>query len=221
MTLPPDSKPTPDDTQRLTDTQSMTHVQGVPRRSSRNRQRRRSTSYMPPLWAIALMLFGVVAVSAAVVALVYFLGGRSSPTSEPRVVIVTAPPTDPPAIAPSAFPSNTPAFESGVTVPLPDFALEGPTLAPVYLSPTPDQISIGRTVLIVNVGDVGLNVREAPGINNTLRFQAPQNSLLTIIDGPQQATEDSFTWWQVRDPFTGQTGWAVDLYMEVQPDDSN
>lgn len=209
--------PIPDETQVMSATQEIPPVQRVTPRGKRRQMARRNTSFVPPLWALALMLFLVALVSAGVVLGVYLLGGGMPPQQEPIVIVVTAPPTEVPAIPPSAFPSVTPAFSGGVSVPVPDFALEGPTLPPVILSPTPDVVTVGRTVQVINVGENGLNVRSAPGIDNAIVFTAAEDSFLDIIGGPEETQADSFTWWRVRDPFTQQEGWAVDLYMEVQP----
>ncbi|MEO1439932.1 MAG: SH3 domain-containing protein, partial [Chloroflexota bacterium] len=184
---------------------------------ARRRMARRNDSFIPPWWAFVLMILGVGAISALVVLGVYMLGGDTPPESDPIVMIVTSePPTSTAPAAPSAFPSSTPAFVEGVSIPVPEFVLEGPTLPPVILTATPDVISIGRTVQVINVGETGLNVRSNAGINNDIVFAAAENAFLEIVGGPESATEDSFTWWRVRDPFSQQEGWAVDLYMDVQ-----
>jgi hypothetical protein len=54
---------------------------------------------------------------------------------------------------------------------VPNFQL-GATLAPVYLSPTPDTLSVGRQIAVINVGGSGLNVRMAPGINQAITFES-------------------------------------------------
>jgi len=200
----------------LSSTKPMPHVE--PRTRSARRRMQRNTSFVPPLWSLALMLMGVACVSGGVVVGIWLLRAEMPPQSDPIVIVVTSDITATPAPAPSAFPSNTPAFSGGVSIPLPTFELEGPTLPPVILTPTPDVVSVGRTVEVVNVGENGLNVRVAPGTDQTIQFTAAENTFLDIIDGPQDIREDGFTWWRVRDPFSGQEGWAVELYMEVQPE---
>lgn len=209
--------PISDETQAMPATDDIPAVQRVTPRSRRAPMARRSTSFVPPLWALALMLLIVAGVSGAVVVGVYMLGGEMPPQQDPIVIVVTAPPTDPPAALPSAFPTQTPAFTGGVSVPVPEFALEGPTLPPVILTPTPDVVTVGRTVEVINVGENGLNVRSGPGLDNPIVFTAAEDTFLDIIGGPEDTPDDSFTWWRVSDPFTQQEGWAVDLYMEVQP----
>ncbi|MFZ4814423.1 MAG: SH3 domain-containing protein [Phototrophicaceae bacterium] len=173
----------------------------------------RASPFFLPLWSLLLMLLCVGAVVFAGVAALYAVGGRIPSISTPQVQIATAPPE---RLQADATPLGVSGFLQGA-VPSPNFVLSGPTLAPVYLTPTPDVITLGRTVLVVNVGESGLNVRQTPGINSELLFTARENSLLEVIDGPRAAENDGFTWWQVRDPFTQQAGWAVDIYMQVQP----
>lgn len=202
-----------DKTQKMASTKTMPSAPPPP-------PRRGLTAYLPPWWAVVIMLFMVVLVSGGVVLSVVLLGGNTPEPVQPQVVVSTAPPQ--PTNAPEQVTLPTPTPVNGLLdYPLPTFALEGPTLAPVYISPTPDVIGVGRTVRVINVGEFGLNVRSAPGINNALLFTAREDSLLRILDGPRQVTDDSFTWWQIQDLFTGDTGWAVDIYMEVQPDNAS
>ncbi len=213
---PQSTPPSSEETRMLSSTKAMPHVE--PRSASARRRMRRSTSFVPPLWSMALMLVGVACVSGGVVIGIWLLRAEMPPQSDPIVIVVTSERTVTAPAAPSAFPSNTPAFSGGVSIPLPTFELEGPTLPPVILTPTPDTVSVGRTVEVINVGENGLNVRVAPGTDQTIEFAAAENTFLEIIGGPEDIREDGFTWWRVRDPFSGQEGWAVELYMEVQPE---
>ena len=207
-----------DSTQQFNSTQPLS-----PARDSRVRQRvrRRSARNHPlflPLWSIALMLLTVIAVLVAIVLLVFVIGGNTAPESDPIILVITSPPTDAPPATATLDVTATTNVVNGTAIALPQFVLEGPTLPPVYLSPTPDAVAVGRQVEVINVGENGLNVRAAPGIDSALLFTARENTVLEILAGPESAQNDSFTWWQIRDVFTGETGWAVDLYMEVQPE---
>ena len=191
------------------------------------RMAQRSASFLPPLWAVGVMLLLVVMVAAGVVGLVYLLGGNNPlEPAEPIVIVVTGAPTTPVSAttAPDTAPSVTVAPVRGggerenIDESVPNFVLEGPTLPPVFLSPTPDSLSVGRTVRVINVGEGGLNVRSSAGIDNEIQFRADEGSLLDVVDGPVTDTGDGFTWWQVQEPFTAETGWAVQLYMDVQPE---
>lgn len=167
-----------------------------------------------PAWSVGLMFLGVLAVSAAVFALVFSLGGRSTPGGEPRVIVITAQFTSTLAFTavsptPLAFP-----VDQGIQLPTPTFALQGPTLVPVVLTSTPVSLGTGVTVVVYGVEDTGLNVRSGPGINQEIRFVAQNGSTFSIIGGPTQA--DGRTWWQLQDPFdTERSGWAVADYLET------
>lgn len=166
-----------------------------------------------PLWSVVLMLLGVFVVTGAIVGLVYLLGGNFALGGTPQVVIVTAQPTDIPLAASPRPPVATAApaqFEQGINQAsgtVPTFALEGPLLPTIYLSPTPAALAIGQIVEVINVGTSGLNVRNAPGINNAALFVAPTGNRFTIIAGPERA--DDLTWWQLQ-AADGRTGWAAE-----------
>jgi len=175
------------------------------------------TDYLPPVWSVIGMMLLVAVGVGGVIIVLYGIGGSSTPAAAPPVVITQ----QAAALAAATAATDTPTARqlSGIAEDItPDFSLTGPTLPPVFLSPTPDVIGVGRTVAVINVGESGLNVRSEPGINSSLVFTANTNSLLEVVAGPESASEDSFTWWRVRDLFTGEEGWAVQLYMEVQPE---
>jgi uncharacterized protein YgiM (DUF1202 family) len=180
------------------------------------RSRGDSALYLP-LWSVMLML-GVVFVGAfGLMALVYSLGGSAGSTSSPRIVIYTAIPSDtplpgeatdaPPVVIATVNPNAT------LSGPAPVFALEGPTLQPVILSPTPIVINIGSTV-VVNADS--LNVRAGPGTDQNLLFAAPLGTIFRVVDGPRSAT--GLTWWQVQNPDDpSQIGWAASEFLDAQP----
>ena len=175
------------------------------------------TAYLPPLWSFGLMIVLVGLCVCATLGAIIVLGGRQTPPpTTPQLELLQAQPNES-LPTQTVLPTLPPQLVQVAVSLVPNYQLNGPTLAPVYLSPTPDTISVGREVAVINVGESGLNVRIAPGINQAVTFESPERTLLTIIDGPSSASEDAYTWWQVQDPFTGQQGWAVDLYMEVQP----
>ncbi len=199
------SDPRFDDTRELYPTRQMPPAAPPPGK----RKRRGESPLAIPLWALALMLLLVLGITAGVVSLVVLLGGQTTPGGEPRVIIVTAPPTPTPDQPPTAPPDAIAAPTDAPAVPV--FALEGPTLVPIYLSPTPRIITIGSPVL-VNID--GLNVRPSPGISNTPVFNAALGSGFNVIDGPVQA--DGLTWWLIQDPGSaGRRGWAAAIYLDV------
>jgi hypothetical protein len=175
--------------------------------------RSRGNSLSLPIWSVALMLFMVAGATSCIVLAVVSLGGRTVPASPPQFLIITAAvPTStefvPPPIAP------TPVVDQGALAgTVSSFALIGPTLAPIVISPTPVNIAVGMDV-VVDAEESGVNVRSGAGIANARLFVAPNGSIFRVIDGPAQA--DGLTWWQIQntaDP--NQVGWAAAAYLEV------
>jgi hypothetical protein len=145
------------------------------------------------------MLGTVFVVAFGIIALVIALGGGAEPGGSPRIII-TAVPSDTP-LAPVTEPTS-----GGIVLPnqntgdlaVPDFPLEGPTLPPIVLSPTPLSIVVGSTVVV-----------------NSVICNADNGSTFTIADGPMQA--NGLTWWQVRDTSDPNCfGWAAADYLDVQ-----
>ncbi len=157
------------------------------------------------------MLLLVFGITGAIVMLVYTLGGRTGTGGEPRVLIITAEPTATPATLPTLAPTIASGQVQSFGIPLPTFALEGPTLPPIILSPTPVSITIGATVI---VNSETLRIRPEPSLDNTEKFFANQNDRFTVIGGPQQGS--GLTWWQVQDPDDAtRSGWAAADYLDV------
>jgi hypothetical protein len=167
-----------------------------------------------PVWSVALTLMLVCgAVSCAVLGVVS-LGGRTVPAGEPRFVIVTAEiPTSTPFVPDSLAPSPIPnQLAQGGAIPA--FSLQGPTLAPIVISPTPESIAVGKMV-IASAEDSGVNVRSGPSVQNERLFVADNGEAFTIIDGPTQG--DGLTWWKIQSPTdSSRSGWAAAAYLEIQ-----
>lgn len=181
------------------------------RERTRKRKNDRSTSALYlPAWSVGLMLLLVFGIVASIVTLVITLGGQNAPGGEPRIIIITAEPSDTPSAPATATVPGVEALPS-FQAPLPTFGLEGPTLPPVVLSPTPIAITIGATV-IVNVD--GLNIRSAAGTENDVETFASEGDRFTVIAGPEQAS--NLTWWQIQDPDDPSiVGWAAADYLDV------
>lgn len=170
--------------------------------------RRDNPLYMP-LWAVLLMLAGVLGAAACAVAAVIGLGGRATfPASVPEIVILTAAPTATPEgglLGLAASP--TPALPT--PQPPPDALFQGPTLAPtVTPTTTPAVIAVGARVEVIN--RAGASVRASAGLDNTVnRVLRVVNygQVFEIIGGPQPAS--GLTFWQVRDPQNGEIGWMA------------
>ncbi|MBK8027852.1 MAG: SH3 domain-containing protein [Chloroflexi bacterium] len=222
------TEPRLDDTRDLTGTQPVLPVDprrtgqtanaprssGVPERRKRKRSDRQSSPMFLPAWSVGLMLLMVFGIAVGIVSLVLMLGGQTAPGGEPRVIIVTGEPTptSPVPEQPTADPIVTPTTDlSGQNLPLPTFALEGPTLAPVILSPTPLTVNVGSAIL---VNTEGLNVRPEAGLDNTPLFTAALGEGFNVVGGPVQSA--GLTWWEIQSPDdTTRRGWAAADYLDV------
>jgi hypothetical protein len=186
-------------------------------RRARPSPRRQDSGLYLPLWSVLVMLVIVIAAAVGVVVLIVTVGGRQADGGDPVVVIVTsaASPTPPPDANTPPPTATIPAVQGATVIgALPTFALEGPTLPPVVLSPTPIQIEVGATV-VVDASD-GLNIRDGAGLQTTILFRADDQTRFTIIGGPTSV--DNLTWWQVVSPIDPtQTGWAAADYLRVLP----
>jgi len=201
----------------------MSHVQ-QPERRKRRADRQASGLYLPT-WSVGAMILIVLAIVAALVMLLLTLGGGTAPSGEPRLVVITAEATPTPQSGvvtltpnPTALQQSVPQATSGIqadstALPVPEFALEGPTLAPIVFTPTPLSLAVGVTV---RVDADELNVREAPGLDQTVLFQAALNERFVLVGGPESASD--ITWWQIEDPSDPtRAGWAAAEYLIAQP----
>lgn len=172
----------------------------------------RGTFYLP-VWSVALTLMLVCGAVACIVLGVVSLGGRTVAAGSPRFVIVTAEvPTSTPFVPDSLAPSPIPnQLTQGGAVPA--FSLQGPTLAPIVISPTPESVAVGKTV-IATAEDSGVNVRSGPSVQNERLFVAENGESFTVIDGPTQG--DGLTWWKIQSPNdANRQGWAAAAYLEL------
>jgi hypothetical protein len=178
------------------------------------RHRRDNALYLP-LWSLALMILVVIAAVFGIVAAVLSFGGDPAPEPEPVVVVSSPVATQ----RPDSFPVSpaTPTLPDYVVLdrPVVTFGLEGPTLQPVQISPTPRSVAVGLQVRVVDVGLQELNVREVPGVRGTvIVFRADEGTVFDVVDGPEQS--DGLTWWKIADPLNAtRTGWAAANYLEV------
>jgi hypothetical protein len=163
------------------------------------------------------MLVGVIVVAFAVVGGVILLGNSDVFMAEPTpiIMIVTANPNAPVFNQPTAQPSSVQIISGGTSTG--NLVLEGPTLAPVILTPTPAAINIGSRVMVEGVDADTLNVRSSASLNqSSILFRAQEGDIFNVIEGP--ATSDGFTWWRIQDPNdVNRTGWAVGNYLTVIP----
>lgn len=193
-----------------------------PAKRGRTRNRRKGGLYIP-LWSLALTIIIVLAVVGGIILLYLNLGGQSTEEREPVLLIDTAVPTQRPEsfpISPATptIPPNVDPNQLDVIPTAPPIVLAGPTLFIPTLSPTPRQIDLGVIVLVSDVGDQELNVRDQANVtDSTVIFRAPENTQFLIVDGPRQG--DGLTWWQIqdlRDP--NRVGWAASNYLIPEPE---
>jgi hypothetical protein len=218
MTTPPRPEPPvrPDDT----NPSGATRAVPPPPEKRKRRDARSSRAANPlylPLWSVGLMLVMAFCATFSIISLVLLLGGNtpSGGSGTPRVVIITAipSPTFDAAAAPTVTPTSPLLPSDGTPGAVPTFALEGPTLPPVILSPTPVTIAIGQTVLIT---EDQVRLRASPGLDGELISYLAIGTQFTVIGGPQQAS--SLTWWQVEDPTQPLVrGWVAADYLEPVP----
>jgi len=171
-----------------------------------------------PWWSLALMLVGVLVVSFGLVGLAYLLGNPSAIFAEstPIIRIITAEPTAAGQISqPTAIPPSTQIIAGG-NAPT-NLQLTGPTLAPVQFTPTPAPITINRRVMVVDVDEQKLNIRDSANVlESAVLFRADEGQVFVVVEGPLQG--DGFTWWRIQDPNdTTRAGWAVANYLAVVP----
>ncbi|MBA3874651.1 MAG: SH3 domain-containing protein [Anaerolineae bacterium] len=173
------------------------------------RSERRNSPLRLPIWSVLLMLMLVVGATACVVVAILGLGGRNAATAPPQFVVISAVPSNMPAVtipsllATPTLPAEFQQTDAG------NFVLAGPTLAPIIYTATPTlapQITIGSTIEII--GNQGINIRNNPGTDNGVVTVANPGEQYTVLAGPQQS--NGLNWWQISDPARGITGWAAD-----------
>lgn len=179
----------------------------------------RAPSVLPPWWSCLLTLIVVIGAVAGLVILVLALGGRVPPQPAPRLVVLTVDPTA--LIRQSITMGITPApsLEPIVNRPQVNFEMSGPSLPTPSFSPTPEVVAVGKTIVVVDVGDQQLNVRDNAGVSGTtVIFRAPEQSQFVIVEGPTQA--DGLTWWRIQDPNNpNRNGWAASNYLQALPNE--
>jgi hypothetical protein len=109
-------------------------------------------------------------------------------------------------------------------IPAPSATLPPPTSLPEEPTPAPDEppappageLGIGTFVEISGTGGDGLRLREAPGLENRMKFLGVESEIFKIEDGPQEV--DGYTWWFLAAPFNeSRNGWAVSNFLAVIP----
>lgn len=170
------------------------------------REPRRSPRQSAPAWIPALASLALVAFACLLVA-TFVNNNRPAlntialaPTA--TMLIITPTPTAfvPPTATPYAPPTDTP-----------------PPPTPTAPAVSDDPIFVGAQVMVVDTGPNGLNFRREPTRSAERIRSLPEGSVYEVVGGPVSA--DGYTWWQLRDPSDGTTGWGAGIYLRkvVQP----
>jgi hypothetical protein len=197
------------------------NVQRVSRQRQQRRAAQKENLLYFPLWSLGLMLLVVLVVAFAIVFGIIALGGNQATSqADPVLRVITAVATNTPNIPdPNEVVLATSTIPADLSVILPaqtpsNLALDGPALPTIAFTNTPMPLTVGVRVVVANVGDQELNVRNVAGVTTSeVLFRSAEGTEFSIIDGPQQA--DGFTWWRIQDPTTQQIGWAVANYLQV------
>lgn len=220
----PNRQPTPTQGQRPVQRpprQPSSHnVQRVSKQRQQQRSKNENVLYFP-LWSLGLMLLIVLVLAFGIVFSIVALGGKQATTeADPVLRVITAVATNTPNIPdPNEAVLATSTIPADLSVILPaqtpvNLALDGPALPTVAFTNTPIPLSVGVRVIVANVGDQELNVRNVAGVTSSeILFRSAEGTEFSIVDGPQQA--DGFTWWRIQDTISQQSGWAVANYLQV------
>ncbi|MGQ9903391.1 MAG: hypothetical protein ACUVRU_03435 [Anaerolineae bacterium] len=170
-------------------------------REPRHSPHQRAPAWIPALASLALVGFACLLV-------VTFINNNRpalntlalAPTATMLIITPTATDFAPPTATPYAPPTDTP-----------------PPPTPTVLTVSDDPIFVGAQVKVVDTGPNGLNFRREPSRSAERIRSLPEGSVHEVIGGPADA--DGYTWWQLRDPSDGATGWGAGIYLRkvVQP----
>lgn len=159
------------------------------------RQRGDSAGGLQGTWLWIALPVGILALIAALWYLIIQPAGGAPPRA-------TATPTK----SPTPWPTVT----VGIVV-VPTRTPE-PVATPTTAKPT--EVSVGATVKVTGTGGAGLRLRQKPGTGSVVLKAVPDGTQLTVVGGPEQAS--NYTWWQVKDS-SGMTGWAAADYLTLVP----
>jgi hypothetical protein len=80
-------------------------------------------------------------------------------------------------------------------------------------APVAQPTAAARMATVVDVGNLGLRVRETPSLTGTLvATKLSEGTQVQIIGGPQEA--DGHTWWQIQTEAI--TGWCSGTYLQIE-----
>jgi hypothetical protein len=174
-------------------------------------QARRPRVKLPPWALLALLVAIIIVLCVGLVLLVRALRGDGDEEG-----LATQPAGETAEVMPTitrrlftATPGLTPELSPGVT---PSDTVVLPIETPLVTAP-PTEIRPGVEVIVEGTAGYGLNLRAEPSTDAQLVTNAPEGTVLTVLDGPQQA--DSYTWWNVRTP-DGKEGWGAARWLTLK-----
>lgn len=157
-------------------------------------KRRRVT--LPPWALLAILVAIVILLCVSLVLIVKAIAGRNAtatPTPAPTLTQALAPTSTPePLITPTLTVTPTDTAELPIDVPL-----ETPSFT---------EIAPGALVTVEGTLGAGLNLRDQPTTYAKIMGNAPEGSVLQVLDGPKES--DGYLWWKLRAP-DGAEGWAA------------
>ena len=158
-------------------------------------QARRRRVILPPWALLAILVALVILVCASLVLIIRAIrGGGDEELPTPRPTVTAAAP----ATATVALLTPTSAIAPTNTVVLPIETPE-PTSPPTEIGP-------GTLVIVQGTVGAGLNLREQPTTYGKVVGNAPEDTVLTVLEGPKDS--DGYVWWRLRAP-DGVEGWGA------------
>jgi hypothetical protein len=160
-------------------------------------QARRRRVILPPWALLAILVALVILVCASLVLIIRAIrGGGEEELPTPLPTVTAAAPA--PATATVTLLTPTSAITPTNTVVLPIESQE-PTQPPTEIGP-------GALVIVEGTVGAGLNLREQPTTYARVVGNAPEGTVLTVLEGPRDA--DGYVWWRLRAP-DGAEGWGA------------
>ena len=173
-----------------------------PDKKARPQARRRRVT-LPP-WALLALLVGIIILlCVGLVLIVQAIRGNGGEEGT-----ATPLPTDTARAAPAETRSlftDTPVVTPTDTVVLPIGTPEE--------TPPPSEIGPGALVVVQGTAGAGLNLRTEPGTGAQVVVNAREETVLTVVEGPQEA--GGYTWWKLRTP-DGKEGWGAANWLALK-----
>lgn len=165
-------------------------------------QAKRRRMILPPWALLAILVALVILVCVSLVLIIRALrdGGEDElPTPLPAITAVVSPTATVVLLAPTSAITPTNTVVLAINTP-------EPTALPTEIGP-------GAQVIVLGTEDAGLNLREQPTTYASIVGNVPEDTVLTVLEGPQEA--DGYVWWRVQAP-DGTEGWGAEDWLVLQ-----